>query len=327
MGSKLFGVDFGTNSIKIYQKGSGVMYDQRSVLAMKGNNYIAIGDDAYNMYGKAPEYINIEFPVKNGVVASVDKMLALMNCIFMDMTKTFGKMKHSTFYLCVPADITDVEKKAFYDIIDKSYIRPKKIYMVDKPISDAYGLGIDIENCQGVLLIDMGSDTTEISVLANGGIVISRLIPIGGRTVDDAIIMHLRRQHNIIIGDKSAEVIKKKVAALNDTSKDCKVYGRDIVSGLPVEKNVNSLEIRPVISEVINQIINNVKMILEKTPPEISADIFKNGMYLVGGSSKINGIDEYIEDSTRLKVALTPDPSGCAVSGLGVIMEDGSYFK
>ena len=327
MATKLFGVDFGTDSLKIYQKGLGMVYDQRTVLAMKGKNYIAVGNEAYEMYGKAPEYINIDFPVKKGVIASIDKMLAFMNCVFMDMSREYGKIRGAKFYICVPSDITDVEKKAFYDIIDKSFIRPRKIYMIDKPVANAKGLGIDIDKSKGTLIVDIGADTTEISIIANGGVVISRLIPVGGRALDEVIVTHLRRCHNLVIGDKSAEALKKKVASFNEIDKYAPVYGRDVVSGLPMEKKVTTKEIRPVIGEPLNIIIDNIRQILERTPPEISADIFSDGMYLVGGSSRITGIDDYIEDAARLKVHLTPDPSGIAALGLGVIMEDDSFFN
>lgn len=322
MASKIYGIDFGTDTIKFYQKDIGYIFNQRTVLAMKGKNYIAIGDEAYEMYGKSPDYINIEFPIKKGVIASIDKMLALTNCIFMDLSREHGKIKHAQFYVTVPADITDVEKKAFYDIVDKSFIRPKKVSLVDKPIADAYGLGIDIDKSKGALIVDIGGETTEISIISNGGVVISKLVPIGGKNIDEGIITMLRRKYNIIIGDKTAEMLKKRISSLSGNVRNCKVYGRDVVSGLPIEKTISTNDIVPVITEQVNNIIDYIKQLLERTPPEISSDIYKDGIYIVGGTSKIDGIDDFIEDVTRLKVSLTSDPANCAISGLEKIISD-----
>ena len=328
MAAKVLGIDFGTDSIKIYRKGEGIIYDQKTVIATKNKKtVIAIGNEAFEMNGKVPEYIAVEYPIKSGVIASFDKVLSLLNCIFLDLTKEYGKLKGAHVYLAIPADITEVEKKAFYDLVDSTFIRPKKIRMVDKPVVDAIGSGVDINNSQGVMVVDIGADTTEISVLSLGGIVLTKLLNVGGNNFDESIMATVRRKYNLLIGDKTAEVCKKKVATLNDSVKSIDVYGRDVVTGLPREREVTSDLIKPAIVEQLDVIVDNVKMILERTPPEISADIYENGIYLVGGSAKIPGLADYVSQSVKLKVHLPSDAIDAVINGLAEIMENDKYIN
>lgn len=324
--SKIFGIDFGTDSIKIYKKGEGIIYDQKTVIAAKNRKtVIAIGNEAFEMDGKVPEYISVDYPVKNGVIASFDKMLSLLNCVFLDLTREYGKFKGAQFYIAIPADITEVEKKAFFDLVDSSFVRPKKIRMVDKPVADAIGAGVDINHSQGIMLVDIGADTTEISVLSLGGIVLTKLLNMGGNQFDDSVIATVRRRYNLLIGRKTAEQCKKKVATLNGNQKSMNVYGRDVVTGLPREREVDSELIKQGIAEQLDVIVDNIKMILERTPPEISADIYDKGIYLTGGSAKIAGLSEYIGQSVKLKVHLTADSSDAVINGLAEIMENDKY--
>jgi rod shape-determining protein MreB len=326
MASKVFGIDFGTDTLKIYRKGVGIIYDQKTVLASKNKNtVIAIGNEAFEMDGKVPENISIDYPLKNGVIANVDKMRALLNCVFMDLTKELGKFRGSKFYVAIPADITDVEKKAFYDLVDSTYIRPKKIRLIDKPVADAYGAGIDINDSQGALIVNIGADTTEITVLSLGGIVLTKLVSFGGKKFDEAVSTVIRRKHNLLIGSKTTEVCKKKVASFNEVEKSIKVYGRDVVSGLPKERTITTEMIRPALAEQMEQLIDNIRMILERTPPEISSDIYENGIYITGGSAKIVGISDYMEDSLRLKVHVAKDPEDSVINGLAEIMENPDF--
>lgn len=326
MSSKIFGIDFGTDSIKIYKKGEGIIYDQKTVIADKNKKtVIAIGNEAFEMNGKVPEYISVEYPIKNGVIASFDKMLSLLNCVFLDLTREYGKFKGAQFYIAIPADITEVEKKAFFDLVDLSFVRPKKIRMVDKPVADALGAGVDINHSQGIMLVDIGADTTEISVLSLGGIVLTKLLNMGGNQFDDSIMATVRRRYNLLIGRKTAEQCKKKAATLNGNQKSMNVYGRDVVTGLPREREVDSELIQQGIAEQLDIIIDNIKQILERTPPEIAADIYDKGIYLTGGSAKIAGLPEYIGQAVKLKVHLTSDPSDAVINGLAEIMENDKY--
>lgn len=326
MTSKIFGIDFGTDSIKIYRKGVGVIYEQKAYIATKNKNtVIAIGNQAYEMDGKVPEDISVVNPLRNGVIASVDRMLSLLNCVFLDLSREFGKIKGGKYFIAVPSDITDVEKRSFYDLVDSTFIRPKKIILVDKPVADAIGAGVDIENSTGALIVNIGADTTEISVISLGGIVLSKLVPIGGKKFDEAIISSVRRKFNLIIGSKTAESCKKKIASFDEDIKTCRIYGRDVISGLPRERTVSSDMIVDALKEQIQAIIENIRTILERTPPEISSDIYEKGIYITGGSSKISGLKKYIEDSLNLKVHLTADGQDSVINGLAEIMENDRY--
>jgi rod shape-determining protein MreB len=326
MASKVFGIDFGTDTLKIYRKGVGIIYDQKTVLASKNKNtVIAIGNEAFDMDGKVPDKISVDYPLKNGVIANIDKMLALLNCVFMDLTRELGKFRGSKFYIAIPADITDVEKKAFYDLVDSTYVKPKKIRLIDKPIADCYGSGIDISDSHGVLIVNIGADTTEITVLSLGGIVLTKLVPLGGKKFDEAISTVIRRKYNLLIGNKTTEICKKKVASFNEVEKSIKVYGRDVVSGLPKERTITTEMIRSALIEQLEQLVDNIRMILERTPPEISADIYENGIYVTGGTAKIVGIADFMEDSLRLKVHVAKDPEDSVINGLAVIMENPDF--
>lgn len=326
MATKILGIDFGTDSIKIYKKGEGLIYDQKTVMAAKNKKtVIAIGNEAFEMNGKVPEYISVEYPIKGGVIASFDRMLSLFNCIFMDLTKEYGRFKGAQFYIAIPADITEVEKKAFYDLVDSSFLRPKKIRMVDKPVADALGAGADINNSQGIMLVDIGAETTEISVLSLGGIVLTKLLNVGGKNFDDAVMAALRRRYNLLIGIKTAEMCKKKAATLNGHQKSVTVYGRDVITGLPREREVDSELIKQGIAEQVDLIIDNIRKILERTPPEIASDIYERGIYLTGGSAKIPGMADYLSSSLKLKIHTVSDTSDAVINGLAEIMENDKY--
>lgn len=324
MSSKTFGIDFGTNSLKIYRKGEGIVFSQKSVIAIKGKNtVIAIGDEAYEMYGKSPDYINVNFPLKGGVIASFANMLSLLNCIFWDLSRVHGKFRGAEFYIATPTDITEVEKKAFHDLVDASIIRPKRLRMVEKPLADAIGAGIDINNSQGSLLVNIGADTTEISIISMGGIVLSKLVPAGGNQFDEAISNYVRKKYNLVIGQKTAEYIKRSIASFDNSEvRICKAFGRDIVTGLPREREITSDLINQALLEQMNNIIDTVRVILERTPPEIAADVYANGLTVTGGSSAIQGIGELISQSTGLKVQVIPDGANTVIQGIAQIIEN-----
>ena len=322
MASKIFGIDFGTDSIKICRKGTGLIYFQKTVLAVKNKKrVIAIGNEAFDMYGKAPEKIEIDFPIKGGVIASIDKMLTLMNCIFLDLSKEYGKFRNSVFYAAVAADLTDIEKKAFYDVLDGSFINPKKIILLDKPAVDAVGSELGFGETSGTMLVNIGSETTEISVLYSGSIVVSKLFKYGGHDIDEAIINSVRRKFNLLIGSKTAEQSKRKVVTLDETEKSAKLFGRDIVSGLPKSCEITSEMLRSNIMEQFGPLLEAIKNVLERTPPEIAAEISKKGIWITGGTSKIPGIVDLIEDGVGLKVHAVLEPTDTVVNGLLSVME------
>ena len=323
MASKAFGIDFGTSTIKIYRKGQGIVLDERNIIAIADRkNVIATGNDAFEMYEKAPSNIMVTYPVKNGVIADVANMMELLTCFMRRITGT-KRLGAADFIVATPSDITEVERRSFYDLIASSNLKAGHIKIVEKPIADAVGAGLNVMTARGVMIVDIGADTTEVSILSLGGIVLSKLIPVGGNRLDEAIKSMVKRKYNLYIGDKTAENIKKKLAcAITTVEAAVKVYGRDVVTGLPTEMEVNSNDIYEAISEYMYSIIDAIKIILERTPPEISSDIIDSGIYITGGSANIFALDELMHKETDLKINICPDSANTVVNGLGKIMED-----
>ncbi|MBQ6106010.1 MAG: rod shape-determining protein [Lachnospiraceae bacterium] len=330
MAVKVFGIDFGTDSTKIYRKGQGVVFHQKSAISFRNHKkIIAIGDEAFEMYGKTPDAIDVRFPINHGVIAEFANMLSLLNCMFLDLTRIFGKFRGATFYITVPSDITEVEKKAFYDLVDSSIVRPRKIYLVEKPIADAIGAGIDIVKSQGTMLVNIGADTTEISIISLGGIMFSKLLPVGGNQFNEAIINNIRKKYNLLIGTKTAEMLKCDLVHFSSVRDDTEnAFGRDLVTGLPRECEITTELVNNAVAEQMQTIFENIRVILDRTPPEIAADVYHNGIYVTGGSAALNGLDFLFR--TNLgdnKINVSDYGSMTVTTGLAKVIEDRYYDK
>ncbi len=297
---------------------------EKNMIAIENKNTLfAYGNSAFEMYEKAPGNIRITYPLSNGVIADIHNMETLVKFFISDLCK--GNVKPSEYYVAVPTDVTAVEKRAFYDLIRDANVKAKKVMVVEKAVADGLGLDIDVKNAQGVLVVNVGYDTTEISILSLGGIVLSRLIKVGGQKFDDAIRSAIRREFSLIIGGKTAENVK---IALNDLEKENKpavVYGRDIVTGLPVEREIPTALVDSSLTEHFDAIIDNVKVILERTPPELAADIYRHGIYLTGGASQVSHLAELLSNGTGLKVQLSENPLSSVALGLAKIIKDDNY--
>ena len=322
MAQKIYGIDFGTDTIKIYKKGQGIILIEKNVVSTVGKERrpVAIGEEAYEMFEKVPPSINVSFPLSHGVVSKIDDMIALWNFMGAKISRS-KRMKGFQFYIAVPADITEVEKFAYSRIISESESKSKKVCLIDKPIADAYGLGLDVEKANGILIVNIGADTTEISVLSCGGIVVSKLLPYGGKYFDDQIKSYIRKQYNFVIGLKTAEHIKKELVTAFPMQGELEVMGRDVVKGLPGKQLIKATEIFPLVNDVFYEIAISIKTMLERTPHEISHEIVHNGVYLTGGSSWINGLDQLIANETFLKVNTTKNAQKTFVTGLGYLAE------
>ncbi|MCR5684296.1 MAG: rod shape-determining protein [Lachnospiraceae bacterium] len=328
--SKVFGIDLGTRALKIYKKNEGVVYDAKNILAIAdANRIIAIGDEAFDMFGKAPSNIEVTYPVQYGVIADIKNMQSLLNLVFEKLAETHGKLNGAEFIVTAPTDITEVEKKAFIDLVANTNIKPRKVRIAERPVADALGAGLNVTDAAGVMVVDIGADTTEVSVLSLGGIVLSRLIPVGGNKFDEDIISNVKKKYNLFIGNKTAEVIKialaTAVAPSEDAIQTIKVFGRDVVSGLPVEKEIDSLFVYESIAEHLHNIVDSVKMILEHTPPEIASDIIDSGIYVTGGSAQIHDLKELLSQETELGINICNDSANTVALGLGKIIEEPAY--
>lgn len=269
-----YGIDLGTSNIKIYSLSDDSVMMEKNMIAIENKkNIFAYGNSAYEMYEKAPANIQISHPLSNGVIADINNMERLIHLFISDMSK--GNIRPADFYIAVPTDITEVEKRAFYDLIKDANVKARKIMVVEKAIADGLGMDIDVKNSQGVLVVDIGYDTTEVSILSLGGIVLSRLIKTGGLKFDEAVRQTVRREFNLLIGQKTAATIRQSIGDLEKEGKGAVVYGRDIVVGLPVEREIPTDLINSCLEEHFNTIIDSVKVILERTPPEL-VPIFSN---------------------------------------------------
>ena len=304
MANNAFGIDLGTSNIKIYNRTDDSVFVEKNMIAIENKkNLFAYGDSAFEMYEKAPDNINISYPLSNGVIADIQNMEQLVKYFLSDLMK--NNIRPADYYIAVPWDVTEVEKRAFKDLIKEANVKARKVMIVDKAVADGLGLGIDVKNSQGVLVVNVGFDTTEISILSLGGIVLSRLIKVGGRKFDDAIKAAVRREYSLIIGGKTAEIVKMSLTDLEEQRAGALVYGRDIVTGLPVEREIPTALVDECLIEHFNAIIDNIKVILERTQVSRLALLMSKG--------------------TGLKVNVSENPVTSVALGLGKIINDDNY--
>ncbi len=324
MASSAYGIDLGTSNIKIYAKGEEHIFSAKNMIAIQNKNILfAYGDSAFEMYEKAPDNIHITYPLCNGVIADIKNMQNLVKCFINDLCK--GNIKPADYYIAVPHDVTEVEQRAFFDLVKNADVKAKKVMVVEKAIADGLGMDIDVKNSQGVLVVDIGYDTTEVSILSLGGIVLSRLIKVGGQKFDESIKNAIRKEFSLIVGSKTAENVKIDLRELEEENRKAVVYGRDIVTGLPMEKEIPTDLVSESMLENFNVIIDNIRVILERTPPELSADIFRRGIYLTGGASQVVHLAELIAKGTGLKVNISENPVSGVALGLAKIIKDDNY--
>ena len=333
MSRSVFGIDFGTGNIKIFNGITRTTLNEKDIIAIKDKNQLfEIGDEAYKMYEKAPDNIKVIFPIKYGVIADLKSMKMLFEQFYKKLTGPRGS-KMGRFCIAVPADITEVEKRAFYDVVSKSDIKAREIKIVEKPIADAVGLGIDMSSAQGNMIVNIGADTTEISVISLGGIVVSRIIKLGGNKLDQLICDVVKRKYNIYIGLKTAEQIKCKLSdAMYDEEEDedddmLYVFGRNVITGLPSERGVTKDTVYEAIKQFFDDIIESIKTLLERTPPELSADIIDTGIFLIFFSALIKNLDKLIARETDLKVNTVANPGESVIRGISMIVSDSKYKK
>ena len=324
MANNTFGIDLGTSNIKIYSRNEDSVMVEKNMIAIENkSNIFAYGNSAFEMYEKAPINIHISYPLCNGVIADIKNMEMLIRFFIEDLMK--GSIRPADYLIAVPTDVTEVEKRAFYDLVKDANVKARKIMVVEKAVADGLGMDIDVKNSQGVLVVNVGYDTTEISILSLGGIVLSRLIKVGGLKFDEAIRNAVRKEFSLIIGGKTAENVKMSLKELEAEGKGATVYGRDIVTGLPVEREIPTALVDESLDEHFNTIIDNVKVILERTPPELAADIYRHGVYLTGGASQVNHLAEKLGKGTGLKINTSENPVESVVMGLAKIIKDENY--
>lgn len=327
MTTNAYGIDLGTFHLKIFSRADGQVTKVKNTIAVINKDQIyAYGDEAYSMYEKAPETIDVSFPIVNGVIADFDHMQSMLLEVLTQNVK--AHLKGADITLAVPNDITEVEKKAFKDMFEKTRLKLHSVTLCEKPLADALGMDLDITQPTGIMVVDMGADTTEISVISLGGLVLSELLPTGGNRLDDAIVTYLKRKFNLLIGRKTARELKESIGstAAGGTG-TMEVVGRDVVSGLPVPMSVTSDMIYEGMLDELTNISTAIKRILENVPPELARDIVYSGIYVTGGSSKIAGLEKFFSDVTNIRTNIAEDGENTVALGLGKVLTDEKYRK
>lgn len=322
MNNHSFGCDFGSYHLKIYHKDADTFLMQHNMVAVQDKKgMLAYGDEAYAMYEKAPSNIQVSSPMSYGNLASISNMQAFLKSLLEKNIK--GQLKGAEYFVALP---TDMQERIFTTLIQDSSMKPKNVFLVDKPVAAGLGLGINVREAQGVMIVDIGAETTEISVLSLGGIVISRLIQTGGRSIDDAIQSAIRKEFNFFIGSKTAEAIKKELAyAVEPEEASMQICGRNMVIGLPQMLEITSAFVYDAIKEQLGIIMDAVKTILERTPPELGVDIIQNGIYLTGGASKIRKLDQLLQEKSGIRVSVDEEPEMSVARGMARVMNEREF--
>ena len=328
MAGKNYGIDFGTGNIKILCEASNKILNEKNIIAIKNKNEnFSFGNEAYEMFEKAPYNIRTVFPVEYGVISDIKSLEALFDHLYLKINDK-KKINGGIFYIAVPTDVTEVEKRAFYKLISNSQIKARKIFFVEKSIADSIGIGINTSETGGNLIVNIGAGTTEISVIAYGGIVSTKIIRVAGDHFDTMICEKVEKDLNISIGKKTAEILKCKLSDLKfENTKEMSIYGQSRVNGLPLEVKISSDIINNCLIGCIDEIIIQIKKTMEKTPPEILKDIYSNGIFLTGGSSNLKNLDTIIFEETGIKVNSSVEPSETTLRGLKNIINDNKLSK
>lgn len=328
MFSNDMGIDLGTANTLVYVKGQGIVLCEPSVVAIqKGTSRVlAVGEEAKRMLGRTPGNIVAVRPMRDGVIADFE--------ITESMVRYFIKKVHNRrvfvrprIVVGVPSGITEVEKRAVRDSAERAGAR--EVYMVEEPMAAAIGVGLPIVEPAGNMIIDIGGGTTEMAVISLAGIVFSTSIRIGGDEMDSAITEYLKKTYNLMIGERTAEEIKIKIGSAYPLNEELKmeVRGRDLIAGLPKMISVTSEEIRDALAEPIRKIIEASRLTLERTPPELSADLIERGIMLAGGGSLLRGIDRLLAEETGLPVHIAEDPLTAVALGTGKVLNELKYLR
>ena len=323
MFSKDIGIDLGTANILINVKGEGIVLNEPSVVAIDEDTkrVLAVGLEAHEMLGRTPGKVKAIKPMKDGVIADFELTESMLN-YFIRKVKAKNIFIKPRILICCPTNITGVEKNAIKEAAERT--GAKRVFIEEEPKVAAIGVGLDISKPNGSMIVDIGGGTTDIAVLSLGSIVTSTSIKIAGNTFDNEIIKYIKNNYKLLIGERTAEEIKKEIGSVNKTKKNKKmeVKGRGLVNGLPQTITITSEEIEEALSDSINEIIRAIKQVLENTPPELSADIINNGIVITGGGAMLEGLDELLKKELNVQVYIAENPLTSVALGTGKMLEN-----
>jgi len=319
-------IDLGTANTLVYVKGRGIVLNEPSVVAIKSEHgrdrVLAVGDEAKLMLGRTPSGIQAIRPLRDGVIADFHVAEQMIKHFIMKVhNRSFASPQ---VVVCVPSGSTAVERKAIQESAEQAGAR--KVFLIDEPMAAAIGAGLPVTEPQGSMVVDIGGGTTEVAVLSLSGIVFATSVRVGGDKMDEALIGYIRRNHNLLIGEATAERIKKEIGTAlvpeDGVGKTMTIKGRDLMNGVPKEIEVNQLQVAEALSEPVSQIVEGVKVALEQTAPELAADIVDRGVVLTGGGGLLADLDTVIRRATGLPVTIAEEPLTCVALGTGRALED-----
>jgi rod shape-determining protein MreB len=316
-------IDLGTANTLVYVKGNGIVLNEPSVVAVdqKTKKVYAVGAEAKAMLGKTPDHIVAIRPLKDGVIADFE-ITEVMLREFIRKAQKKRFFIRPRIVIAVPSGITEVERRAVTDSAQNAGAR--EVYLIAEPVASAIGVGLPVDKPSGNMVIDIGGGTTEIAVIALNGIVTDMSIRIAGDEMDEAIVLHIKKAYNLLIGDQTAEHVKMVIGSATKLKKEeeMEIKGRDLVSGIPKTLKISSVEVREALAETLAQIVAAVKTALEQTPPELAADIVDRGIVMTGGGSLLRGLDVLLKEETNLPINVVEDPLTCVVLGCGKVLSN-----
>ena len=321
--SRNLGIDLGTANTLIFMKGKGIIIREPSVVAVdtRTNNVKSVGKEAKNVIGRTPGSITAVRPLKDGVIADFDITTAMLQKFIQKAInkKTIFKPK---IIICIPSGVTAVEKRAVKEATEQA--GAKKVYIIEEPMAAAIGASLPVEEPRGNMVVDIGGGTSEVAVISLGGIVASQSVRVGGDEFDADIINYVKKKYNLLIGESTAENIKIQIGSAYplEVEEYMNTKGRNLLNGLPENIEISSAEIREALSESIENILDAIHMTLEKTPPELAADIIEQGITLTGGGALLRGLDKLINEKTKMPVNIAEDPLDCVAKGTGAVLEN-----
>ena len=323
--SRDIGIDLGTANTLVYVKDRGIVINEPSVVAIntRTDQIVAVGREAERMIGKTPPHITATRPLVNGIISDfevTEKMLAhFINKVHRE---SFAFLPRPRVVIAIPTDVTEVEKKAVEDVVRSAGART--VHLIEEPMASAIGTRLPVQEPTASMVVDIGGGTTEIAVISLGGIVTAKSLRLAGDELNQNIVQYAREQFNLLLGERVAEEIKIQIGSANplEAPLETTMRGRDLVSGLPKEVIVNDSQIRQAMARSIRTIIENIKDILEVTPPELVADIYERGIVLTGGGALLRNIDKVIAEATQIPVRVADDPLTCVVRGTGLLLDN-----
>lgn len=320
--NKSIGIDLGTANTLVYMKGKGVIMREPSVVAVdtKNDTVRFVGDEAKEVIGKTPGSIMVVRPLKDGVIADFDVTAAMLR-IFIKKACGSSLIFKPTVIICIPSGVTEVERRAVRDASINA--GAGQVMIIEEPMAAAIGAGLPVREATGSMVVDIGGGTSEVAVISLNGIVASRSVRTGGDEFDQAIINYIKRKFNLLIGERSAERIKIEVGTAYKLDEDLKleVKGRNLINGLPKNAEISSEDVREALSESLEKIVEAVKETLERTPPELAADIIDRGITLTGGGALLRGLDKLISNETGIDVYVAENPLDCVANGTGYVLD------